>query len=313
MAFDDDLGLDSSQPSAYDYSLSATGLISRMFSLWSRKLTQYIIIIGFFGAACAGVSFLLLFTLFGGIGVIDAEPISYFFSFFTYTTLPDMTFITVTLLFAVVAFVINAIVIGATIKFALDDYSGIRADIGMSISHSTGKMMNLMIVQLLISLLISAATIPGLALMSSAMEGFDISDPFNPIFSPESIETLLTAFGLLLIGGIVVLYLVVRLAPTLAIVIDTDLSPIDSLKKSWELTSGNVVHVFAGQILLGIVMIVIGAIVSAVAYSLYPFDLVVASIATALLFGSLNYIYAVVLYRDLSSRTGTSTLDELML
>lgn len=313
MAFDDDLGLTPSQPSTFDYSVSAIGLMSRTISLWSRKLVQYITIIGIFGAISGVFSFLLLFTLFDSIGVIGADPVSQYFSFFTYTVFPSDFFITVTLLFALVAFIINAIVIGATIKFALDDYGGLGASIGTSFSHSYGRMLNIIIIQLVISFLVSAATVPSLVMISRAMEVIDISDPFNPIFPPGSIELMMEAFALLLIGGIFALYILARLAPTLAIVIDSDLSVIDSLKKSWELTSGNVLHVLAGQILLSITVIVIGGVVGLFTYQLYPFDLVVASIVTTLLFGSLNFIFGVVLYRDLRSRTGTSSLEELML
>ena len=129
MALEDGFGHDPSQPIDQDYVLSATGLVSRTFGLWSRKLAQYIIIIGLFGAVCGGVSFILLFTLFESIGTIAADPISSFYSFFMYATFPSTPFITATILFSLIAFVINAIVVGATIKFTLDDYSGIEADI----------------------------------------------------------------------------------------------------------------------------------------------------------------------------------------
>jgi hypothetical protein len=319
LAFDDGLGLDPSTQDTQNYSVSATGLISRTLTLWSRKLIQYIIIIGIFGAACAGVSYLLLVILFSSIGVIGADPISSFFSFFAYTTFPDFPFIVAILLFSVVAFVINALVIGATIKFALDDYSSFVADVGMSFSHAFGKIKNIIIVQSLLSLLISVATVPSMIMLSRVMEVIDISDPFNPIFPSGSIETMMTAFGLLLVGGIFVLYFMIRFAPTLAIVTDTELSAIDSLKKSWELTSGNFMHVFAGQIFIGILVIIIGAVVSSVMLTVFmfnPVSIVAETIVIALLFGSLNYIYAAVLYRDLSSRRGaapSSTLDDLMI
>ena len=60
MAFDDDLGLDPSQPSAYDYTLSATGLVSRTISLWFGRIVQYIIIVGIISAVCVAVSVVLL-------------------------------------------------------------------------------------------------------------------------------------------------------------------------------------------------------------------------------------------------------------
>ena len=313
MAFEDGLEPEPSQPPTQDFTVSATGLVSRTLSLWTRKIIQYIIIVGVVGAGLAVVSYFMLLTLFGTIGTLGTDPVTYLFNLFTFTTFPDLTLILVSFTFAVVAFVVNAIVGGAAIKFALDDYGERRGEIGTSFSHSFGKTLHIIIVLLVISFLVSIVTTPALFLSSIALEGIDISDPFNPIFPPGAIELMMAAFVLLIVGWIFTVYISARFAPTLAIVIDTDLLAIDSLKKSWELTSGNVLHVLVGQILLIIALLVLQLIVSmALTFVLLfnPILIVLEVIIAALLFGSVNYIFAAVLYRDLLSRSGQAASQD---
>ncbi|TFH10864.1 MAG: hypothetical protein E4H14_01790, partial [Candidatus Thorarchaeota archaeon] len=64
MAFEDgnEFGTDPSQRRDQDYALSATAVVSKTISLWARKIIQYIVIVGIIGAACVGVSFVLLFS-----------------------------------------------------------------------------------------------------------------------------------------------------------------------------------------------------------------------------------------------------------
>ena len=312
MAFEEDFGIDPSQPQPKEYTLSATGVVSRTLSLWTGKLLQYIMIVGIISAVCAAISFVLLYTIFGTIGVIVADPISYIFNIFAYTTFPEVTIIAVSIGFGIVAYVLTAIVAGAAIKFALDDYTGQKGDVGVSFSHSFGKVSNIIIVQIVISFLSAALLIPGMILLFRSMVGVDISDPFDPYFPPGSLELMAQAMGFLLVGLIVLLYLQSRFAPTLAIVVDTDLSAIDSLKKSWELTSGNVLHVLASQILIALVVGVATMIISFGA-SYTPFYVVVEAILIGLLLSSINYVFASVLYKDLASRTETYDLPEYVL
>ncbi|MFW9958572.1 MAG: glycerophosphoryl diester phosphodiesterase membrane domain-containing protein [Candidatus Odinarchaeota archaeon] len=312
MAFDE-LGKDSSQQSGQDYTVGATGVLSRTISVWIRQIGQYIIIFGIMTAAMNLISFLILIAVFDRIGVLGTDPLSYFVNILTLTSLPDLTLIAVSLLFAIVAFVINAILGGAAIKYALDDYNVRRGDIRKSFSHSFGKTFNFIAVQLVISLINAILLLPGFYFFFNAMLLIDISDPFNPIFPPGSLEMMMAGASLLVVGGIILIYLSARFAPTLAIVIDTDLSAFDSLKKSWNLTSGNVWHVIGSWILFGLVVVVLGAIVSYIGYFLQPYDVVIPTIVTSLLFGALNFIFTVVLYRDLSSRVKESSLEALMI
>jgi hypothetical protein len=317
LAFDE---LGPSQMDAQKYTVNATGVVSRTLGLWKRHLLQYIIIVGIVGAGAIAVSFVILFALFGTIGILGTDPVSYLVNTLFFTSLPDLTLIAVSLLFASVVFVINAILGGAAIKYALDDYSAHSVDIRASLSHSYGKILSFISVQLVISLISAILFYPGLLLLTNVMGIIDISDPYNPIFPPGAIEMMMEGFVFLLVGGLITIYFSARLAPTTAIVIDTDLSAIDSLKKSWAITSGNVLHVIGSWFIFGIAIVVLGLLVDAIPYLLSyfnsvfdPYTLVITSILGALLFWSLNYIFSVVLYRDLSSRVKESSLDELMI
>ncbi|MFW9794685.1 MAG: hypothetical protein ACFFEE_10310 [Candidatus Thorarchaeota archaeon] len=318
MAFEDGLGVDPTQPQTGDFTLSATGLVSQTLNLWTRKYVQYVILVGLVSVVTTLMSFIVVFTIFGSIGLLASDPISYLFSTFILTTAPDWTYVVVTVTFGIVVFLINAVLSGATIKYALDDYSGLAAEIGTSFSYSFGKTAKIVLVQLIMALIVAAVTAPSLAMMTRALEGIDISDPFNPVIDPEAIQYMMMGAGLMLFGGIFMLYIIVRFAPAIAIIVDTELSAIDSLKKAWELTSGNFWHVFGAQILIGFVVALLGMVVSLGTTFLMdpdpifnpnPYAYVVQILLTSLLFSAPSLVYVAVLYRDLVSRKGVSVSD----
>lgn len=317
MAFEEDLGYDPSQPVDQNFTLGATDIITKTISLWFRRIVQYIIIFGIISTVCVAISVVLLFTMFGLIGTIAADPFSYLISFFM-DPLSDLPLLVLSMGFAIIAFVLNAIISGAAIKFTLDEYGGNGGDAGTSFSHSISRLLNIIVVQLILGFIIAIIMTPATIFLTRAMAMIDISDPFNPIILPGAFEMLMYAMVLLLIGGIFLIYMNIRFTPTLAVVIDTDLSAIDSLKKSWELTSGNFFHIFGSYILFVLAVGVLGLIVNvALTFTFLPlaYTIVIESILTPLLFGALTYIFATVLYRDLHSRTGavSSSLDDLML
>ena len=312
MAFEDDLGIDASQAGAESYAVSATGLASRTFNQWFHKLGQYIIIVGLVGTALALTSFFILIVFFSSIGTIATNPISYFFNNLLFPPFPATTLIVASMGFAIVAFIVNAIVTGAATKFALDDYGGEKsAEIGSSFSYALGKTGNIIIVQIVQTVLSTGALAPGLALALRALAGIDITDPFNPIIAPGTMELMMGALVLTLVGLIFALYFSIRFAPVYAIVVDTNLSAIDSLKKSWDITGGNMIHVFGGQFLVAFIVAILGAMVSTLLF-FSPYKYVIEAIVTVLLFSAINMIFSVVLYRDLVARRGESSLDSLM-
>ncbi len=304
MAFEEGLGYDPSQPFEEDYTLSATGLVSKTFGLWTGKFVQYVTIVGLFSVFTTLMSFVLVFTIFGLVDILPADPINYLFSVFSFPTMPDMTMIILSVAFGVVAFIVNAILSGAAIKFALDDYGGQTADVGMSFSHSFGKTTRIVTVQLIMTLIVSAVTAPSLNLMMRGLEGIDIYT-YPPTIDPEAMQLMMMGAMLFLVGGIFILFITIKFAPALAIVVDTDLSAIDSLKKAWEITSGNFLHVFGGQILIGLAVGLLGMIITVplgVIMFLNPWALVAGTIFVALLFSAPSLIYIAVLYRDLMAR-----------
>ncbi|MFX1482827.1 MAG: hypothetical protein ACFFCP_06510, partial [Promethearchaeota archaeon] len=169
MAFDDGIGIDSSQPPREYYTLSATGVASKTFGLWISKIGQYILIVGVVSVAFNLISLVLLFTFFSTIGVLGIDPVSYLFSFFGPNFSPDIYLIAMTLTFAIIAYVINAILSGAAIKYALDDYGGQDPNIGKSFSHATGKTARIVSIQLILSIIVTIVLSPALILIETAM------------------------------------------------------------------------------------------------------------------------------------------------
>lgn len=310
MAFEDGLGTAPSHQREQSDALSAYDIMARTISLWTRKIGQYIVIVGIIGAASAAVSFIILNSLFGLIGTIGTDPLSLLVTLLL-DSAPDFTLIAVTVGFAFFAFVLTAITGGAAIKFTLDEFGGNGGDVGTSFSHSFGRIVNVIILQLILSFFVAVTLTPATILLTQGMDMIDITDFMNPIFPPGSIELVMEGLALFFVGGIFLIYINIRFAPALAVVIDSDLSAIDSLKKSWELTSDNFFHVFGSYILLNVAILILGMAVTFVVSFIFIPDtylLVVDAMVSALLFSMLRYIFTAVLYRDLSTRSGVSNL-----
>jgi len=311
MAFEKDLGYDGSQPSDQNYTLSAYDIITRTLSLLKSKFGHYIVIVGIVGAASIIFSAFMYFAMLGTIGVFASDPINYLISALLLETPTDMVVVGVSLGFGIFAFILAAIIGGAATKFTLDEYGGIKGDIGDSFSRSFSRLLPIVIYQLLTAAMIAVVIAPFMFMSLQMVDMIDITDPYSFTLPPGFIETLMQAALIFLVGGIILLYVSVRLAPTLAVILDTDLSVIDSLKKSWELTSGNFMHIFGATILIAVVNFIIVFILGIITgMTLLPSELllVVDSVIITALFGALTYIFGVVLYKDLASRKGESTL-----
>jgi hypothetical protein len=306
LAFEEGFGTDPSQQRDEDYALSAYDIMSTTLKLWYRKLIHYILITGVVGALSIGVSFVLIFLFFGTLGTISADPFSYLINFLFEPTI-DIQLFVVTITLAFFTFILTVITLGAAIKFTLDEYGGPSGDIGASFRHSLDRVVPVIIVQLILSFFSAIILTPAMSFLNQAMDMIDLTDISMPIIPPAAIELMMIGMVLFAIGGLFLIYINVRFAPVLAIVIDTDLSAVDSLKRSWELTSNNFLHIFGSYILLSVALLIIEiALTFVLELALLPVDtlLVINTILTALLFSSLSYIFTAVLYRDLESRHG---------
>jgi hypothetical protein len=298
------------QPSQQDFTVSWTGLVSRTFTLWGRKLAQYIAIVGVPIIIIGGIEAVTIWYFLGLSGLISygaapTSPFSLIVELIGYSGLT--TYLVAQLGVSIISMVVFAFVAGACIKLALDNYgTPDRGTVGESMSVAVGKIGPLIVVQLVTSGILILLELPGLLAMGSVI----LIDPTDIYAIQSALSALLLAVVLLYAGLIIGLYVTVRLAVAPALVVAEDKSAIGALKQSFSMASGQFWHIFAGQILLGIVVGVITLVISAfgIAFALTGalttviIVVVVLALIVQLFTSPLNYIFGAVLYRDLTSR-----------
>jgi len=306
MENDEGLGLEPAAPPEQDFTVSAWDLVTRTFKIWVRKLPSYIIIVGLLGVAFSLLQFAVFYALYGTLAFdlvtyVSADIINTLLGLATAPTVMGIGVIILAIVLTIVGIVVNAVIAGGGIKFALDDYGSHQADVGTSLSFAFSRLSTMIVAQFLLALIVSGALAPGMYFLFGALAAFD---PFNP--SMDALNMIMMALPLILIGLIVALYFSIRLSPTSAVVIAEDLGAIDSVKRAWELTTGNFWHIFGGQILLGIAVgfigVVLGMLLFPLAFYGQALVLYVSVLISSLLFSAINYVFAAVLYKDLESR-----------
>ncbi len=304
MENDDGLGLEPSAPPEQDFTVSALGLVTRTLKVWVRKLPSYILIVGLIGVTFSLLQLAVFYALYGTLAFdlliyVGADIINTLMGLFvTAPTAMAIEIIIMAIVLTVVGMVVNAVLAGGGIKFALDDYGSHQADVGTSFSFAFSRLPTMIVAQFLLALIVSGASAPGTYFL------------FYALFSVDSSSLIMTLMALPLtwIGLIVSLYFSIRLSPTSAVVVAEDLGAIDSMKKAWKLTTGNFWHIFGGQIPLVIALVVIGLVVGMLLFPLAFYGqalvLYVSALISSLLFGAISYVFAAVLYKDLESRSG---------
>ena len=280
-----------------EYQLNASGLVSKTFSLWRRKLPIYIVIIGITGAVLTLFQAIVLFLMFGLSGFpllefIGTSPLDTIFSLVLYE-IPFGILIPIIFL-TLIGLLVYVIVGGAAIRYALTDYKNPESgDLKESFSFALRLAVPLIVVQFLQSLIIL-----GLAALSV------LTFFLQPLVSLGSIFA--------------VLYIAARLAPTPAVVIAEERAPLDALSRTWQITGGLSLHVLSVQVVMAIVfMIVTIALSFAVAIGLafiipsWEVLVLIYTLITSLLLSPLNYIFQAVIYKDLEARDVTREFNIL--
>jgi hypothetical protein len=313
MENDDGLGLEPSAPPEHDFTVSALDLVTRTFKVWVRKLPSYIVMVGLLGVAFSLLQVAVFYALYGLLAFdllvyVSTDIINTLLGIVTAEPVLAIEVIIIAIVLAVVGMVVNAVIAGAGIKFALDDYGSHQADVGTSLSFAFSRLSTMIVAQFLLVLIVAGALAPGMYLFLGAFASFD---PLNP--SMEFLDAMLMALPFLLIGFVISFYFSIRLNPTSAVVVAEDLGAIDSLKRAWELTAGNFWHIFGGQILLGIAVgfigIMLGILMLPLAFYGEAIMLYIAGLISLLLFSGIGYVFAAVLYRDLDSRSGVTSQE----
>jgi len=307
MENDEGLGLEPAAPPEQDFTVSALDLVTRTFKVWVRKLPSYILIVGLIGVAFSLLQFAVFYAVYGTLAFdlllyVSTDIINTLLGLATAEPFVAIEIVIIAIVLTVVGMIVNAVIAGGGIKFALDDYGSRQADVRTSLSFAFSRLSTMIVAQFLLTLIVAGALAPGMYLFLGA---FASIDPLNP--SMEALSAMMMALPFIFIGLVVSLYFSIRLAPTNAVVIAEDLGAIDSLKRAWELTTGNFLHIFGGQILLGIAVGVIALVPGWLLVPLVFYDLAlvlyISVLISSLLFSAINYVFEAVLYRDLESRS----------
>lgn len=277
-----------------------------------RRLGSYILIVGIISVLMSAVSFVVLYLFYGPaafvlVDLIFSDPLGLLLLIIDYTGITDILLFVIVITLSIVTMLVGAIVGGGAIKFALQDYGNPGAgDVSSALSYGASRAVTLIVTQLLQGLVIAIPLLPGLGIMIVSAVAFDPMDP--------STWTSIAAGGIiLLVGALITLYLLVRLIPSIAVVVaEEDRSAVGAIKRAYQITGGAFWHTLGGVIILAIaifvVALVLATIVGAVTFMSAALTLV-GSLIISLLISPLNYIFQAVLYRDLESRAKQEEAD----
>ncbi len=290
------------------FRVSWTELVTRTFTLWSRKIIPYLMIAAIPITINILFQVIVLWLMFDGgalllLGSFSTDPLTLVLNLFMYTA--NVSYLLVAIPFMIVGIVVSAVVSGAVIKLALDNYGAPEmGDARESLSFAMSRIVTIIVVQLISGFIMVAFMVPGLLLLLYAALAFDF---------------LMAFYGLLLmiIGLPIGFYLSVRLSPASAVVIAEDHSAIDTIKRGYALSSGEFWHIFAGTFLLGIVVAIIGGIVGIATTPIVLLGsgsiltafllLSIVSIISGIVTMPISFVFRAVLYRDLAEREHAQT------
>lgn len=306
MEIDSGVEPEPSGPQRRDFSVSWTGMVSRTFALWKRRLPGYLTIMGITSIAVYGLYSVVLYLLAGPSGIsilpyIGTSPFSLITSLMDLQQLSMNQFI-ILIPMTIISMIVYAIAGGASIKLAFDDYGDPgTGDVDTSLSYSFTRIWGLIGAQIIVGLIVLILQIPTLLTIVFMFTG--------------DLELLAITSLLSLVGVILSAYIGVRLTPVSAIVIiEENTGAFGAVKRAWGLTSGNFWHIFGGQFLLGLVVgiitFIIEFVIGALTFSVVGvLGIAISTIIVGILLSSIDYIFQTVLYRDLESRAMESEED----
>jgi hypothetical protein len=290
-----------------DYNLSATGLVSRTLSLYVRRILEYVLLIGLLGVMYTLLSFAVLWIFFPGqalelIDLVATDPLTVVLNLLFFAAAPEETTV-ILLVLMVVGMLIFAVSAGAAIRLSLEDYRRPgSSSVSDSLSYSTSRLGALIGVQLVVGLISLVIVLPGFILTLGVLFLF---------LAGQQVALEMVALALIALLGslIIVIYVNIRLSPALAVCVAEDTGAMDSVKRAWRMTGGNVWHIIGARLLLGLLIGVLGVLIA----SFFPangvlgeWGPVISSLIAALFFNPIDYVFQTVLYRDLESRESST-------
>lgn len=291
-------------PEQTQFVLGATGIVSRTFSLWFRRFLEYTLLAGVITFLFTLVQAVIVYMILGpsALSLVTggyADILSVLLEIGSYATMGTVA-VLLFLVIAILGFVFSAIASGSAMKLALDDYGNPGGgSVGTSFSFALARVARLIGIQLVIGGIMMIIVLPVILAMAPLL----LMVPPNP---EAVVGMLMVMMVVTLVAVIVAFYISVRLAPSLAVAVAEDHGVIDSMKRAYDLTSGNFWHVFGSQLLIGIVVAIIETLVSWLTFPLVftvgPWATVISRLIVALFLSPINPIFSIVLYRDLAAR-----------
>lgn len=304
-----DSGPAPSGPSEPSFVVSAFGLVSRTISLWARKLLSYVAISALAGIGFIAIQAVVFWAMYGivglvGVGNVGTDPFSVLTQFLLFGG-GGFDFL-MALVLMLIGMVIYALVGGAVVKLALDNYGTPNAgSASASMGFALGRVATLIGAQLILGLILSGIMTPALIILAAAP-----ASPYDPAFA----GFMMTFAVVLFVSLAVMIYVSVRMRPLVAVVIAEDLSVMESIKRTFPLTSRCFWHVLGGTILLGITTAILAAVVGMLLSPMFVYSgywgYVILAAVSALVINPLDYVFQGVLYKDLLSRSSSQTQQQ---
>ncbi|MHA1389907.1 MAG: hypothetical protein ACTSR9_15875 [Candidatus Thorarchaeota archaeon] len=288
-----------------DFVVSATTIVSRTSNLYSARIGAYVLMIGLAQFLMGFAADLIFFSSSPFIrpfytATLGTDP----FSFLT-TSLNLIGFfnsqIILNLVFYLVGIIFFATFGGGAIKYTLDIYRNpSESNAKESLIYARSRAGSLITIQLIIGSLMLLIASPILLLL---VEGRIILYPISPYSYLNALGNFLPMILICLSG---VVFISVRFATAPVVAIAENLGAVDSLRKAWELTSGNAIHTFKGILLLLIVLGSLTGVLSFLALMLFfGFSVWMTLIPAAinqLFLSPIFFVFSVILYMDLLAR-----------
>lgn len=279
-------------------------LVSRTFTVWFRRIFDYVLVAGALIAALYASMGVVLITTVGEtaagdvLDVVTADPSSVVMSLIVLASQGNSLLIHAVVM-AVVSIIVGAIAVGAAIRLSLWDYgSPGQGTVQESLEWSASNVGRIVGATLAVGLVTGALVAPMTmwANLITSMDAYEVM-----IFLQANGNLVIMSFVLV----IAAVYIAVRLTPIVAVIAAEDLGIVDALKRSYELTSRQFWHVLISRVLLmlgvGIVAYLMSLLVMA-AIPGVPYGNVLAQTIVSLVLAPINYVFIGVLYKDLRAR-----------
>ena len=296
------------------FRVGATGVVSRTFTLWTRRLVHYVMVTGVILTLYYAVSLVTVWIVLGPsyltlANVIDNNPLSVMFKALGVILDPTQLIIAV---LSLVGLLISNIANAAAIKLAYDDYGNPGAGtVGDSISTAVSRLVKVIAIGLIEALIMIPFILPFIIVGLYFISAGPIN-PYDPAFfqlMQQMIALIFASFIVILIG----VYVMIRLTPALVIGVVEDKGAMDSVKHAFRLTKGQFWHVFGSFIIVIIALFVVGLVIGTVIMFITPGYIalnVLSAIISLLFLSSIMPIFQTVLYKDLVVRYKIETSQE---